>query len=739
MSKFLKISAIVILSLIVIFGALFLSYLIATRDAKLDRSKLLAPSQNIAVYDQSGNKIVSASYTKNRKNADINYLNKDTLNAFIASEDRTFYRHGGLNYRRMVKALFTNIKAGAFKEGASTISQQLIKNTHLTGDKTISRKLKEIRLTKELEKHFGKNEILEMYLNTIYFGHNCYGIESASEFYFSKTAEELTLNESATLAGLLSSPNNYSPLKNPDKSLERRNIVLKAMETCGFITEERRKAESQAPIEIAERSPKGGSSDYLEGVFDELEELNTDFYGLADGCKIYTFMDSDIQNFISEIQTDCDGAIVVTENSGGVTAFKSSIGFAKRQPGSTIKPLLVYAPSFEEGILTPYTRILDEKIDFGGYSPENNDKTYHGYVTAEESLQKSYNVPAVKTLNSLTIEKAEKYANAMNLELDGEEKNLALALGGMKYGLSLKELTDRYTIFANSGLYSPSRFIKKIVSKDGKIIYNAEKTPQRVFSEGVCSLMNGVLEGTSKTGTAKRLKDIKYDVASKTGTCGAEDGNTDAYAMCYTSEHTIGVWLGDKNNKKLKITGGGSCCPIAEKILGKLYKDRTPAQLNTTAGTCQIDIDAEEYYRNNKIVLAESISPKLNVLTVRGLSSNIPKETSTRFSKPVISAPQISVEKNGVKIQLCQTKYYSYLINRITNGENVEIYNGKWKEEILDKPDAGVHLYTVTPCYEYENVIYKGEPVTLPQINTGENQSPQIRIPGIVERDWFNM
>ncbi|MDE6001622.1 MAG: transglycosylase domain-containing protein, partial [Clostridia bacterium] len=214
---------------------LFSAYAIITKNAVLDPNKLTGAGQNVTIYDDNGNEIISASLDAKNKSVSLKNLQPQTVNAFIASEDRTFYNHNGLNYKRMVKALFKNIAAGSFKEGASTISQQLIKNTHLSNDKTIKRKLNEIKLTRKLEKKYEKDEILEMYLNTIYFGHNCYGLQSAAEFYFNKKAENLNLTESATIVGLLTSPNNYSPFKNPEKSLSRRNVVLKSMLDCGYI------------------------------------------------------------------------------------------------------------------------------------------------------------------------------------------------------------------------------------------------------------------------------------------------------------------------------------------------------------------------------------------------------------------------------------------------------------------------------------------------------------------------
>lgn len=739
MVKFLKIVGIVILSLIIIFAAMLFSFIIITQDAVLDKNKLLSTEQSIVIYDENGKEIATTSHSAKRKSVKLEDLQPHTINAFIASEDKTFYSHNGLNYKRILKALYKNIITHSFKEGASTISQQLVKNTHLSGDKTIKRKLNEIRLTKKLEKEYSKNQILEMYVNTIYFGHNCYGLQSAAEFYFDKKAEELTLDESAVLVGLLVSPNNYSPFKNPEKSIKRRNIVLKSMLNCGYITENQYNEAYRKAINTAKKIKISANSDYINAVFDELDNIDLNFYDLSAGCKIYTSLNPDLQKFVENLEYSCDNSVIITQNSGEVLAYKSTIGNTKRQPGSTIKPVAVYAPAIEEKIVSPFTKIADEKINYNGYSPENSDKQFHGYVTVTESLSKSYNVPAVKTLNSLTVAKSEKYLNKMNIELENGERNLSLALGGMEQGLTLKQITDCYTQFTNSGIYSPSRFVNKITTTDDRKVYEYKKPATRVFSDGTASLINQMLLQTTKSGTAKKLRNFNFDIASKTGTCGNDDGNTDAYSINYTSEHCIGVWLGDRQNKQLNVTGGNNCCELSKQIIERLYSSHEPKNLEVDKGTQCINIDAELYYENNRIELADSLSPKLNVLTVKTIQGNVPQKTSTRFSCPTISQPKISVINNSVIIELCQTKYYSYTINRQNSGNNEVIYDGKWNKTIEDYPKEGVYTYTIIPYYFDGKTKYYGQKIVLPSIKiTKESKNPQIIIPDIVHKDWYN-
>ena len=739
MKKFFKISAIILLCISVVIFSIFLAYFLVTKDATLDADKLVGAGQNIIICDDDGNEITNASLEIQKKSVSLSKLNHDTVNAFIASEDRSFYSHNGLNYKRMLKALFKNISSGSFKEGASTISQQLIKNTHLSSDKTIKRKLKEIKLTKKLEKRYSKDQILEMYLNTIYFGHNCYGLQSAAEFYFNKRAENLDLSESATIVGLLASPNNYSPFKNPEKSLNRRNMVLKSMLTCGYINEETYSSTVSMPINAQMKNKEGKYLSYLNSVFDELEETGLDNYLLTDGCLIKTYLDIDLQNLIENLDYPCDNAVIITDNiTGGVKAYKTTINGAKRQPGSTAKPVFVYAPAIEEKLLSPFSKILDEKVNYNGYSPENFDKKYHGYVTVTDSIKNSYNIPAVKTLNALTLEKCEKYLSAMNTKLDDDEKNLSLALGGMKYGLSIKELADRYSVFPHGGYYTPSKFIKEIVSKDGKILYKNEYVKSRVFSEGTCSLINEILLETSKTGTAKKLKELNFEVATKTGTCGNQEGNTDAYAVSYTSENCFAIWLGDRDNKKSNITGGNDCCKLMKSVLLSEYSHHSPDNLDVNSGTTSIDIDREEYEINNKILIADKVCPKLNLMHIKVLKGNEPKQTSNRFSSPSIPVPSISVADNCVNIQLCHAKYYSFIVKRSKNGKIDTIYDGIWKESITDKPQDGQYTYTVLPYYKDGFQTYFGNEITLPSINIGQTNSIQEELPEIIHKNWYD-
>lgn len=725
------------------FTSIVLAYLIITAGVKLDESKLEGCEKTITVYDSEGNKIKDAALVSKRSSVDVDKLNKDTINAFIASEDKTFFEHNGVNYKRILKAMYKNVTSRSFKEGASTITQQLIKNTHLNNDKTIVRKLKEIKLSRQLEKKYTKEEILQMYLNTIYFGHNCYGLENAARFYFGVEASELDLEQSATIVGLLTSPNNNSPFKNPEKCLKRRNLVLKCMLNCGYIDNPTYEETINLPLSAKQNNQSNGYSDYLTEVYNELGDCGIDPYADYKHLSVVTYFDKAIQDAVDGLNFEYDGATVVRNSRGGVTAYRSTCGNVKRQIGSTAKPIFVYGPALNENKLNLFNKIKDEPIDFNGYKPENYDKKYRGYVSVEDAITQSLNIPAVKTLNALTVNIAVNYANTMGLELTNEDKNLSLALGAMKAGLTLKELCDCYSTFSADGNYTKSKFIEKICDENGTVLYKNEAKANNVFSKSTCSLMNKALISATKVGTAKKLREFDFDVACKTGTCGTKEGNTDAYAMAYTANHCIGIWAGDRNNKKLEITGGSYCCNLLKDLLQNIYDGKTVPPLDQTSGTTEIEIDKNEYENNGKIILCDEICPKLNRLKVVCSENNLPKEKSTAFTHPKAQKPSIIVNNDNICIRLCHTEYYAFLIQRRNDGNINTIYDGKWKDEICENLPAGEYEYSVTPYYSYDGKKFFGDEIRLPKIKIenstqNENPSPIEEIPDIVKKDWFD-
>ncbi len=741
-----KILCLLFLSLTLLIVFAFIYYFSITKSVALHPEKLVLNDQAILLYDASGQEIKDVSLPHTKETFHISELNPLAKQAFIDVEDKRFYSHHGFDFKRILGASLRNIKAHSFKEGASTISQQLIKNTHLTQEKTLKRKLQEWKLTKQLENAYSKDEILEKYLNSIYFGHNCFGLTAASKFYFSKNPQELSLSDAALLAGLVKSPNNYSPFRHPERCAKRKSLVLRLMEDNGSITKEERQSAMSEPLPIQNNSYF--CNDYAQFVFEELSDISTtQTFHLGGKVEIYSYLEPHLQAKLIELSkqhTDSDKAFFVLDNEN--LAFKaciSSIGNARRLPGSLIKPLLVYSPAFEEDILSPATPILDEKINYNGYTPENYDGKYHGYVSTRECIEQSLNIPAVKVLESVGISHAVQYMQRLNLEVPKEDESLALALGGMKLGYSLKDLTAAYATFANEGEFSVGRFIDKI-KINGKIVYQRKPYKEKVFSSETNYLMRDILRTTAKNGTAKKLRSLPFDIAAKTGTVGTSNGNTDAYAISLTSKDSISVWLGNANNEKIAYTGGGLPCNYLLEINEYLYEyyqsnsDKI-SNFNHNEKVANIPLDKYYYQSMHTLLQADINAPQEYKFYELFKASSIPQNKSTAFSFPTIQQPTLRIDDHCVTIELPThaPPYYQYKILRknMISGESQLLYNGTIKSHFTDKKldENAVYIYTIIPFYKNNN----GQALTLPSVST-KNNSPTIDNSHILDKSWWD-
>ncbi len=696
-------------------------YFSATAGTQLQPEKLALNRNCVRLYDENGEEIKQPQTC-----VPYEELPAPLLNAFVAVEDKRFYSHRGLDYKRIIKATAKNAVGFSFREGASTISQQLIKNTHLSGEKTVTRKLKEFKLARQLEKRYSKEEILEFYVNSIYFGHSAFGIGNAAAFYFGKETKDLDAAECAMLAALVKSPNRYSPFKDAEKCLSRRNFVIELMEGQGFLSEEDAQQAKREPLPESP-TPKQEQNAYISLVYEELSELFPDVSS-GEELNVFTFYDPALQEKLEQTQTDCGHCLLVRSNgTNGVKALASTCGVLKRQPASLVKPLAVYAPALEENLISPATPVLDEAVDYSGYTPSNYGGKYEGYMSVRYALSHSVNIPAVKILNELKPNCAARYLEKMNLSVSEEDRTLALALGGMRNGFTLPELADAFSTFTNDGVFSPSSAVRRVENEKGKILYEFSPFQRKVFSNDVCYLINDMLQTTAKEGTAKKLKSLPFPVCAKTGTTGTDAGNTDAYTIAYTTEDTVAVWLGNSDNSPIEATGGGLPANIALTVLQTLYKDRAPKPFLPCDDVVEIAFDKEEYENNRRLVQADPLAP--SYLTQKELfrASAIPQETSSRFSSPKIEKPLIYVKNGAVYIKLCQTQYYSYIVKRENNGNSVTIYEGKYRETICDNSvrQGERYTYTVTPIWQG---VY-GETIRLPSVQIDETQS--------IPDDWW--
>ncbi len=725
--------AVKILSVLLAIGAALMLaaicyYFAVTAGTGLKEEKLNLSASAVHIFDGKGREVNAASLGA-RESLSLSDLPETLPNAFLAVEDKDFYRHKGINYKRVVKAALKNIATFSFREGASTISQQLIKNTHLSGEKTINRKLREVKLARELERNYSKEEILQLYLNSIYFGHDSFGVSHAAQFYFGKSAKDLTPAECAMLAALAKSPNRYSPFKNAEKCLSRRNFVLGLMQEQGYLSDREYTEAVNSPLPEQPSQTKEKSA-YLSRVYEELSELFPDAEsGDFRNLKVYTFLDSDLQKQAEETQAESDYAVLVRDNrTHGIKALAATAGTPARLPASTIKPLAVYAPALEEKIISPATPLLDEEINFGGYSPKNYGGGYEGYMSARTALSKSVNVPAVKLMNTLGCEKSISYLNRMELYTQEGDCSLALALGGMKRGYTLLQLADGYAQFANGGNFTRSSAIARIESESGKELYRFREEKRPVFSEETCYLLNDMLQTAATEGTAKKLRNLPFPICAKTGTGGTDKGNTDAYTVSYTSEDTVAVWLGNADNTPINVTGGGAPANIAYRINQALYASHTPQPFPACEGVEEYAIDKEDYERNHLLTLADPAAPPICTLKELFRKDAAPQTVCTRFSKPAIEMPRISVKNGAVCIELCQTEYYDYIVKRENKGKTTVIYKGKYQNKIYDNSliQGEQYVYTVIPLYKET----EGTAVTLPSVRVEITQSEPD--------DWWN-
>ncbi len=711
-------------------------YSFVTRDVSLQKERLKTSANKIEVFDVFDRKIEDAVSVFSDQSFSVSNLSPKVKFAFIDTEDKRFYSHGGFDFRRIVKATLTNIRSRSFAQGASTISQQLIKNTHLTHEKTIKRKLQEVKLTRALEKSFSKDEILEKYLSTIYFGHNCFGISSASAFYFGKSPEDLTVADAAILAGLVKSPNNYSPFKNPTLCQSRKQTVLSAMKNQGHLTENEYAEALNAPLPTP-REDYGAVSSYAHSLFDEWAEIvEENDVPLIGNIAIHTYYDPQTQaqlfNLAKDRTTDVS-FLVCDHETAGISGFYSTIRESKRPTASLIKPLLVYAPALEEGTINLSTPILDEPTAFGDYRPQNYGGKHYGYVSAKEAFARSLNVPAVKILQGTGVEKSAKYLEKAGLSIPKNDYSLALALGGMKQGFSLRQLVSAYNVFPRQGEFTPLRTIQKIVI-DGQTVYERKNASTRVFSKETAYLTTRFLQETTISGTAKKLGDLPFPVFAKTGTNGNKQGNFDAYTVAFTTKNTVGVWIGNADNTLISHTGGGKCAEIARSILSSLPAPSGDFPLPN--GVKSYAIDRISYEKERRIVLADPLSPSAYTKEELFSEKYRPTTGSKRFSTPSIPEPTFTLEGNVFTLSLRDfPTYYRYKIERFDGKDSKVVYFGGYTETITDELREGEsYVYRVTP-YFLEN---EGLSVSLPTLSLERGSTVPIQPPpDIVDTPWW--
>lgn len=695
------------------------------------------------IYDGQSDVVTRLHGVQDRTWVSISELQPSTVYAFISAEDARFFEHEGVDVIRIAGAIVADIKAGSYVQGASTISQQLIKLSHLTSEKTISRKAEEAALAYEMERQYSKEDILEMYLNYVYFGGGYYGIEAAAEGYFGVHASDLTMDQSAMLAGILKSPSGYAPHINYAASINRRNNILRLMRDYGYITDdEKKQASARRPTILHDKNEEysGYYTDAVTKSAAALMGITVDEL-IRGGYSIYSAMDSDIQHYCEEMfkngelfpAEDSEAAIVVLEPSTGMVvamvggrSYTGGISFnratdIRRQPGSVIKPVIAYAPAFEYLNYTAADMILDEETTFADYTPSNYGNKYYGWVTVREAVTKSLNVPAVKTLSAVGVYRAKDFAKRCGIEFDDKDDSLALALGGFTYGVSPLQIAGAYSCFASGGIYNTPTLIKKITDRNGLTVYEYRQDSRRVMSEANAYILTSMLKSVVTEGTGHRLNTLDIPIAGKTGTVGLANGNRDAWMAGYTPEYTAVVWQGYDSDRlgllPSSATGGTYPALMLYELFNHIYPDGRSGDFEKPESVKQYSIDAKTLKKQHKVVLANAMTPQSSRVTEYFTEETAPEDVSGYWAVPGSAQNLLAVrEEGGVMVSFdCPDDFGMYTLWRSEAGKAEKplmTWNGREGHiEYIDaavKPGKG-YRYRVT--VKHEELLIGDEPV----------------------------
>ena len=743
MSKVKKVLLTILAALIgvlLLFCAAFYVFFDVPDWQKLDISKLSALAQTSSMYDMNGELMSELRGSENRIIVSLDEIPLHTRQAFIAAEDLRFYDHRGIDVYRILGALRSNLKSGSLAEGASTITQQLAKLTHLSAEKTIRRKLEEINLAFQIEKVYNKDEILAMYLNTVYFGRGAYGVQAAAQAYFGVDAEDLTLNQSASLAAIIKAPSIYAPHISPSNNRSRRQYILSVMAENGFISQEEKQAALDESIWVlAQEAEKQLYSWYIDEALRESAEL----LGLSadeviqGGFKIYTAYDAQLQTIADEVYADSsffpaaasDGTpiqsamAVVDTNNGAVLAMIGGRDYTvrrglnratqmRRQPGSALKPLAVYGPALELGYTTASV-LLDEKTSFGGYTPRNAGDRYYGLVTMRTAIRNSLNTTAVRLLEEIGLDASIQYLNKMGIPTRNSDRNLSLALGSMTYGVTPVELAAAYVPYANGGIYHQPYCVERIETVDGSNVYERKDSGKQVLSAQNAFLMTSLLQSVVSSGTGTRMLAANTPIAGKTGTVSMTGGNRDIWMTAYTPEISVAVWMGyDQTDAKHKIsngiTGGRNTASLAAAFFKKAYADREKPDFSQPDGLVWLTLDKRALTSRGSIMLASDKTPKEYRLSEVFAASNRPYAVSDIWQAPdAPSSFYVAHNASGYpELHFKASSDARYRIQRDSVGESVILTemiasSGQALSFLDSTAQAGIlYTYRIIPIHE---------------------------------------
>lgn len=739
---FYKILRLFIIASLAIFGIIAITFIYLYSTTKLNKDLLNKISTPALVYandnSQLTDNVQGVPYVK------IENLQQHTIDAFISIEDKKFYSHNGINIKRMFSAMINNITSLSLEEGASTITQQLIKNTHLSSDKTFERKIKEIMLALKIEKEYSKNEILEMYLNAIYFGNGCYGIESASKFYFGKSATEIDINESALLAGLIKSPAYYSPLKHEENAIQRKNLVIKEMYEDKAISLEEFDILKTTNLSFDMQSLDfDRESSYINSVLDEASKILaiSPTQIIAKKYKIFTYYDCDIwQDLANAVKHDTNAmhnAIVVDNETGGILAFNSSYTFGanniQRTPASTIKPILVYGAGIEYGNIFPCSILEDKPTTYGdNYTPKNLGNKYYGNISADLALAKSLNIPAINLLKDIGIEKCKSFAKKCGISFDEDDNGLSLALGAMKHGITIQTLTNGYLCFACEGQYKKSTFIKSIVDENGRVLYTHNINNKKAMQPETAYLVGQMMKKTTTDGTCIALNSLPFEVYAKSGTNGTnnEKLNSDSICIAQTTKHTACMWYFSKDYKEENLLENASVSQLSptikmKELFNSIYENEKPSDFKKPNGVIKLKLDSISYEDGN-VEIASIETPERYILESNFNRKFTPKTISKNFTKCISTVLECNFQKKQNIVSYNAVKHQTYELIREHFDDNKKIVqtlqvvkekSGKISFTDTSPPDVPYKYYLKITNNKIKDIAFSNEISSINEYN----------------------
>lgn len=618
--------------LVVFVGIPGFTYAYFAKDLGSKESIITRNEEGVTLLDRKNKPFYTLYDAKKREYIPLDQISENLQKAVIASEDRDFYEHPGFSIRGIGRAFMSNITSGSISQGASTITQQLVKNVLLSHERSFLRKFQEVVLAIEIDRRYSKKDILEMYLNAVYFGEGAFGAQEAAQAYFGKDASELTLAEAALLSGVLPAPSAYSPISGDRaKAMKRKNTVLQLMQEQGVITAAQRKKAQDETIsfEKSQSTINEVAPHYALMVKDELIKKYGEGALAQSGFRVQTTLDLDLQRHAqdaveSHVQTlarnkATNGALVAIDpDSGEVLALvgshdwadedngKINMAVSPRQPGSSFKPL-VYGTAIEEKLITAGTIMEDKEKDFGGgYRPQNYDRKERGNVSIRRALATSLNIPAVEVMEkvgvSQMLRKAENDLGITTLT-DDQDYGLSLVLGSG--AVPLIQMTNAFAAFANEGIQNDTSIIMQVRDKRERVIFRNQTDSHTAFSREAAYIISSILsDAGSRTEVFGTALNISRQAAVKTGTT---NDYKDALTIGYTPQIVVGVWVGNNDNKAMdSVAGSLGAAPIWKDVMEYALQDEPVEWFSKPSGVTETRICAQ------KGLLVEGFDDKKN-------------------------------------------------------------------------------------------------------------------------------